>query len=79
MSIMEGLVVFTIAWWLSFFVCLPIGIQGQWEDDSTIPGTEEGAPVRPMLARKAKWATMSAMFLTAIGAIVIPRLLAQQY
>ncbi len=76
MTITSALVVFTIAWWLSFFVVLPIGVQGQWEDDSTIPGTEEAAPKHPMLLKKAIWATVGAVVLTGIAAIVVPRLLA---
>ena len=76
MTITSALVVFTIAWWLSFFVVLPIGVQGQWEDESTIPGTEEAAPKHPMLLRKAIWATVGAVVLTGIAAIVVPRLLA---
>ena len=76
MSFMSGLVVFTIAWWISFFVVLPIGIQGQWEDGSTIEGTEEAAPKEPMLAKKALWASVGAVVITAIAAIIVPRLLA---
>lgn len=77
MTIFGAGVVFTIAWWLSFFVVLPIGVKGQWEDDSTIPGTEEAAPKHPMLAKKALWATAGAFVLTVLTAIIVPRLLAQ--
>mgnify|MGYP001361795161 CR=1 FL=1 len=77
MGLMSGLVVFTISWWLCFFVALPIGVQGQWEDDSTVPGTEEAAPKNPMLKKKAMWATAGAVVITGIAAIVVPRLLAQ--
>ena len=78
MGLTSALVVFTLMWWVSFFAVLPIGIRGQWEDDSTIPGTEEAAPKNPMLLKKAMWATMSALVLTGIAAIIVPRLLAQQ-
>lgn len=77
MSIVGGIIVFVIAWWLCFFMVLPIGVQGQWEDDSTVPGTEEAAPKNPMLAKKALWAAAGAAVITAIAAMVIPRLLAQ--
>lgn len=77
MDFMSGLVVFTIFWWLCFFVALPVGVQGQWEDDSTTPGTEEAAPKNPMLKKKAIWATGGAVVLTAIAAVIVPRLLAQ--
>ena len=77
MSITGTLVIFTIAWWLSFFVVLPIGVQGQWEDDSTIPGTEEAAPKEPMLRKKAIWATMGAVVLTGLTFLLMPYLVAQ--
>ena len=77
MSITSALVVFTITWWLSFFVVLPIGIQGQWEDNSTVPGTEEAAPKNPMLVKKAIWATLGAVIMTVFAAIIVPLLLAQ--
>lgn len=77
MQFMSGLVVFTIAWWVCFFTVLPIGVQGQWEDGSTVEGTEEAAPKDHMLGKKALWATMGAVVITAIAAVVVPRLLAQ--
>ncbi|HBQ49044.1 MAG TPA: DUF1467 domain-containing protein [Hyphomonas atlantica] len=77
MTLFGAGVVFTIAWWLSFFVVLPIGVAGQWEDDSTTPGTEEAAPKNPMLRKKAIWATGGAIVLTTLTAIFVPRLLAQ--
>ena len=77
MSITGTLVIFTIAWWLSFFVVLPIGVKGQWEDDSTIPGTEEAAPKEPMLVKKAIWASIGAVVLTILTMLIVPYLVAQ--
>lgn len=77
MTIAGAIIVFVLAWWICFFVVLPIGVRGQWEDDSTVPGTEEAAPKNPMLAKKAVWALGGAAVVTAIAALVIPRLLAQ--
>ena len=63
-----ALVVFVITWWLSFFCVLPIGVQGQFEDDGeVIEGTEEGAPKEPMLKKKVIWATGGAVVLTIIA------------
>ena len=72
-------VVFIITWWLSFFCVLPIGVQGQFEDDgSVIEGTEAGAPKEPMLKKKAIWATGGAVVLTTLAYfIVVPWLAAQ--
>jgi predicted secreted protein len=77
MSPFSALIVFTLGWWITFFAVLPIGVKGQWEDDSTVPGTEEGAPKEPMLAKKALWATGGAVVITGITALVVPHLLAQ--
>jgi predicted secreted protein len=69
-------IVFTISWCLVFLAMLPIGVRSQWEDDSTVPGTEESAPKDPMLVKKALWATGGAALLTGIAALVIPLIIA---
>ena len=76
MSIASGVVVFVMSWWICFFAVLPIGVRGQFEDGEAIPGTEEAAPVNPMLLKKALWATIGGVILTAIAAFVVPLLLA---
>lgn len=78
MPISGAIVVFVLGWWISFFAVLPIGVRGQWEDNSTVPGTEEAAPKNPMLIKKAVWATIGAAVITVIAALVIPLVLAQQ-
>lgn len=77
MSPFSVLIVFTLGWWITFFAVLPIGVKGQWEDGSTVPGSEEGAPKSPMLAKKALWATVGGVVITGIAALVVPLLLAQ--
>lgn len=78
MGIAGATIVFVLGWWISFFAVLPIGVRGQWEDDSTVPGTEEAAPKNPMLLKKVIWATISASVITLVAALVIPLLLAEQ-
>jgi predicted secreted protein len=77
MSLTGAIIVFVLAWWISFFAVLPIGVKGQWEDGSTIPGTEEAAPRNPMLMKKVIWASGGAVVVTALAALLIPLLLAQ--
>ncbi|MFN3910468.1 DUF1467 family protein [Hyphomonas sp.] len=77
MSITGAVIVFVLAWWICFLAVLPIGVKGQWENDSTIPGTEEAAPVQPMLVKKVIWASMGAAAVTGLAGLIIPRLLAQ--
>ena len=59
------IVVFVIAWWLSFFVALPFGIKAA---ENLEPGHAPGAPARPRLWRKAAIATVAGGVIT--GAIV---------
>lgn len=77
MDLSGSIIVFVLAWWVSFLAVLPIGVKGQWEDGSTIPGTEEAAPKNPMLLKKVVWASAAAAVITALAALIIPRLLAQ--
>ena len=56
------IVVFIISWWLSFFCVLPIGVQGQFEDNGdVVEGSEAGAPKRPMLKKKVIWASLGGL------------------
>jgi len=72
-------VVFIITWWIALFCVLPIGVQGQFEQDGdVVEGSEEGAPKEPMLKKKALWATGGAFVLTLIAHFfVVPWLAAQ--
>ncbi|MEL6568037.1 MAG: DUF1467 family protein [Pseudomonadota bacterium] len=64
MTLTGAIVFFVIFWWLSFFIVLPIGVRGQFEDGPVQEGTEEGAPSNPMIRKKALWATYGAVGLT---------------
>lgn len=67
----QALIVFLVSWWLVFLPVLSIGIQDHNESGENVaPGTEAGAPVAPMLLKKAKWATIGAAIITLIAAIV---------
>ena len=77
MGIAGATIVFVLGWWISFFAVLPIGVRGQWEDNSTAPGTEEAAPKNPMLMKKAIWATIGAVVITVVAAVTVPLLLAE--
>ncbi|MEA1942850.1 MAG: DUF1467 family protein [Pseudomonadota bacterium] len=57
-GVVNGLVVFLIVWWLVIFTMLPIGVRSQEEDADVVEGTEPGAPVAPMLMKKAWWTTV---------------------
>lgn len=69
-TITGAIVMFVLFWWLSLFVVLPIGVRGQFEDGSTVEGTEEGAPKDAMIKKKMLWATYGAFGLTALLAVI---------
>ena len=53
MSLISALAIYFIIWWLVLFAVLPIGVRSQSEEGDIVLGTEHGAPIRPMLVRKA--------------------------
>jgi len=74
-NIPQILIVFFVSWWLVFLPALSVGVQGQHESENgVVDGTEAGAPVAPMLRKKALWATIGAVVITVLAMIVIPRL-----
>ena len=61
MNIMTGILVFVIAWWLVFFMLLPVGVRSHTEDGADVLlGTVESAPTNPRLWWKAGGATAAA-------------------
>ena len=74
-------------WWIAhgclmftaWGIVLPIGVQGQFEDDGdVVEGSEAGAPKEPMLKKKAIWATGGAIVLTLIAHFAVVPWLAGQ-
>lgn len=63
MGIAGSLMVISIAWWLAFFMMLPVGVRSQLEDGSIVPGSEPSAPTAPRLLRKAAWALVIALLI----------------
>mgnify|MGYP003624366259 FL=1 len=56
-GIVNGVVVFTLIWWILLFTMLPIGVTSQEEDGDVVAGSDPGAPSRPNLAKKLWWTT----------------------
>lgn len=53
MSFASGLAIYFIIWWLVLFVTLPFGIRSQHEGDDMLLGTDQGAPIKARLGKKA--------------------------
>lgn len=66
MNIWSILAIYFIVWWVSLFAVLPWGVRSQAESADVIPGTEPGAPVRPLLLRKVIATTVIAVLVTGL-------------
>jgi predicted secreted protein len=61
MSTPLAIAVFFTIWWVVLFAVLPFGVRSQHEAGGVegLPrGADPGAPVAPMLVRKALWTTL---------------------
>lgn len=56
MPIASSIAIYVITWWLVLFAILPFGVRNREEASSDpsflIPGTDAGAPQKPMLLKK---------------------------
>ena len=67
MSITAALVLYSVIWFLTFFVVLQLTAHTQADAGEVVPGTPASAPAEETVKRKAKIATL---FATAIFAVV---------
>ena len=47
-----GIATYFVIWWISLFAVLPFGVKSQHETGEIVPGSESGAPAKPMLLKK---------------------------
>lgn len=66
MTLWMGLIVYSLCWWMIWFMLLPIGIRTQAEEGKVVPGTPKSAPVKPMLWKKAGATTVIAALVTGL-------------
>lgn len=71
MSITGAFVLFSVTWFMVFFVVLQVGARSQGEDGQVVPGTPRSAPSTHVVARKAKVTTLIATALWAVMCAVI--------
>ena len=62
------LVIFTVVWWMVFFITLPFGVT---QPEKVEPGHAAGAPDKPRLALKASIATAIAAALTGAAVAAV--------
>ncbi|MGE0231150.1 MAG: DUF1467 family protein [Flavobacteriaceae bacterium] len=63
--------VYFVVWWICFMAVLPWGVRSQHEQGEVVPGTEAGAPVAPMLIRKAIVTSILAAIIVALFTYLI--------
>jgi predicted secreted protein len=66
MTLTGGLAVYFVIWWTVLFAVLPFGVRSQVEEGTIGEGTEPGAPVAPMLLKKAGITSVVAGFVFAL-------------
>ena len=73
-----GCAIYGIIWFLTLFMVLPFGVVSQHEDGRVVPGSEAGAPARPMIYRKLAITTLlSAVFYALVYLLLTSGVLAQ--
>jgi predicted secreted protein len=72
MTITAAIVLYSVIWFMTFFVVLPLRLVTQGEAGEVVPGTHRSAPADAQIKRKAKittiWATV--LFVIIAGVIV---------
>ena len=59
--------IYFVLWWIVLFAVLPWGVKSQEEAGSISPGSDPGAPVRPLLLRKVIATTLVSALIVALG------------
>jgi predicted secreted protein len=59
--------IFVLIWFVVLFAVLPIGVRRQ---ENPEPGHDPGAPVQPMLWRKAMWTTAISLIIWGVYYVV---------
>jgi predicted secreted protein len=72
-TIPMAIAVYFTMWWTVLFAVLPFGVRSAQESGAEVPkGTDRGAPVAPMLLRKAVATTIiAAILLAALQAYMV--------
>ena len=68
-TVVGGLSLYFVIWWILLFAVLPFGVRSQAEIGDVVAGSEPGAPSIPALSQKAIWTTIlsSVVFIAAVA------------
>lgn len=76
MTPLAGAAIYLVLWWITLFAVLPWGVKSQHETNGEFDGNgnDSGAPVRPLMVRKALVTTVIAAILwSAVAYIAIDK------
>lgn len=71
MSIVSGIVLFAVIWFMVLFIMLPIRLETQGDRGEIVPGTHAGAPANFSFRKKARIVTLISVALWIVIAGVI--------
>ena len=71
MTITAAIVLFSVTWFLVFFIVLPLRLVTQGDAGEVVPGTPASAPLGFVVARKARITTLVTIVLWLIFAGII--------
>lgn len=66
MTIGSAIAIYIVIWWTMLFAVLPFGVRSQIEEGEVAPGTDPGAPAKPLLVKKAIWTSIVSLFVFAL-------------
>ena len=72
MTLTAGIAIYLVLWWITLFAVLPWGVKSQHEANGEFDGegNDPGAPVRPLMVRKALVTTVIAAILWSVVAYI---------
>ena len=71
MSITAAFVLFSVVWFMVFFIVLPLRFVSQSEAGEVVPGTPRSAPAGDIVVRKAKITTVVAIVVWGLLSAII--------
>jgi predicted secreted protein len=67
MQIGSAVAIYFVLWWIVLFAVLPFGVRSQAEAGESVPGSDPGAPVAPLMLKKLIWTTIVSAVIFAIA------------
>jgi predicted secreted protein len=71
MTITAAIVLFSVVWFMVFFIVLPLRFVSQGDVGDVVPGTPKSAPAGDIVLRKAKITTVVAVVIWGVLSAII--------